>query len=224
MRLASAALGSQPMLLTSMRHMTDQEWFASLSKKPKHPEEIKQKGHARTHSSGSNLPTINRHTRSGSDASVSGQPSLRRSASASSTGSYLDNEGMAELTEKMRKRDRILRRVPRRRRTREGAADRGHTSRDGLDPEAEAQKEDGDRHFGGVEGDVDEDDPNAGQYVNYQVGFEYEQPKEALKRRGWGLHVLAFFGVGLKGVGNTELRELSDRPTSLADPQLSTLI
>jgi len=115
---------------------------------------------------------------------------------------------MAELTEKMRKRDRILRRIPRRRRTRDGTADRGgHMPRDGTDPDEEAQKSDGDRHYGGPDGDVDEDDPNAGQYVNYQVGFEYEQPKEAVKQRGWGLHVLAYFGVGLKGVGATELRE-----------------
>jgi hypothetical protein len=80
-------------------------------------------------------------------------------------------------------------------------------SRDGMDPDEEAQKADGDRHYGGIDGDVDEDDPNAGQYVNYQVGFEYEQPKEALERRGWGLHVLAYFGVGVKGVGKTELRK-----------------
>jgi hypothetical protein len=119
---------------------------------------------------------------------------------------------MAELTEKMRKRDRILRRMPRRRRTREGTADHGgHMSRDGIDPYEEAQHADGDRHYGGTEEDIDEDDPNAGQYVNYQVGFEYEQPKEALERRGWGLHVLAYFGVGLKGVGKTELRESIER-------------
>jgi hypothetical protein len=83
-------------------------------------------------------------------------------------------------------------------------------SRDGIDPDEEAQKADGDRHYGGTDGDVDEDDPNAGQYVNYQVGFEYEQPKEALERRGWGLHVLAYFGVGVKGVGKTELRKSVD--------------
>jgi hypothetical protein len=81
--------------------------------------------------------------------------------------------------------------MPRRRHTREGATQhREHVPRDGMNPDAEAQMPDGDRHYGGVEGDVEEDDPNAGQYVNYQVGFEYEQPKEALNRRGWGLHVL----------------------------------
>lgn len=202
MRLASAALGSQPMLLTSMRHMTDQEWFASLSKKPKNTEEIKQKEHTRNRSSGSNLPNFGRHKRSDSSASLSQQPSpkpsLRRSASGASTGSTLDSDGLAELTNNMRKRDRILRRMPRRRRTREGAADHGHVSRDGNDPFAEAQKPDGRRNVGGPDGDVEEDDPNSGQYVNYQVGFEYEQPKEALERRGWGLHVLVRYCVRLR--------------------------
>jgi hypothetical protein len=179
------------MLLTSMRHMTDQEWFAALSKKPKDPEEIKEKGHTRNRSSGSGLANFTRHRRS--ESSASAHPSLHRSASASSTGSVLDSEGMAELTQNMRKRDRILRKIPRRRRTREGATDVGHSGevlRDGDDPVAEAQKQDGSRHVGGPDGDVDEDDPNAGQYVNYQVGFEYQQPKEAHERRGWGLHVL----------------------------------
>ena len=72
--------------------------------------------------------------------------------------------------------------MPRRRRTREGAADHGHVSRDGNDPHTEAQKPDGRRDVGGPDGDIEEDDPNSGQYVNYQVGFEYEQPKEALER------------------------------------------
>jgi hypothetical protein len=187
------------MLLTSMRHMTDQEWFASLSKKPKNPEEIKQKGHTRNRSSGSNLPGLSRHKRSDSSASLSPQPSpkpsLRRSASGASTGSTLDSDGLAELTNNMRKRDRILRRMPRRRRTREGAADHGHVYRDGNDPYAEAQKPDGVRDVGGPDGDIEEDDPNSGQYVNYQIGFEYEQPKEALERRGWGLHVLVRLDV-----------------------------
>jgi hypothetical protein len=179
------------MLLTSMRHMTDQEWFASLSKKPKDPEEIREKGHSRNRSSGSILQNLNRHRRS--DSSASAQPSLRRSVSASSTGSALDSEGMAELTKNMRKRDRILRRVPRRRHTREGATESrtaGHVPRDGTDPRVEAQKPGGSRTMGGTDGDVEEDDPNSGQYVNYQVGFEYQQPKEASEKRGWGLHVL----------------------------------
>jgi hypothetical protein len=50
--------------------------------------------------------------------------------------------------------------------------------------------EDGARAFGGQGGETDQDDPNAGQYVNYQVGFEYQQPKKAEEKRGWGLHVL----------------------------------
>lgn len=179
------------MLLTSMRHMTDQEWFASLSKKPRDPEGIKEKGHSRNRSAGSGIANLTRHKRSDSSASI--QPSLRRSASASSTGSALDSDGMAELAHNMRKRDRILRRIPRRRHTREGAAEtrtESHVHRDGTDPASEARKADGARTMGGPDEEIEEDDPNSGQYVNYQVGFEYEQSKEASKKRGYGLHVL----------------------------------
>lgn len=111
-----------------------------------------------------------------------------------------------QRAESLRKRDRILRRLTRQRagggesgskygehHTSHDAAGDRHVSkgRDGRDPEAEAQMEDGDRHIGGTGSEpLDEDDPSAGSYVNYQVGFEYKQPKEALKKRGWGLHVL----------------------------------
>jgi hypothetical protein len=195
------------MLLTSMRHMTDQEWFASLSKKPKNPEEIKQKGHTRNRSSGSNLPGLSRHKRSDSSASLSPQPSpkpsLRRSASGASTGSTLDSDGLAELTNNMRKRDRILRRMPRRRRTREGAADHGHVYRDGNDPYAEmtqildntsiiklgSSMSSRKRHWRG------EDGVCTSWYV---LTFDTADEK-------------AYFGVGLKGVGKTELRKSSHR-------------
>lgn len=69
--------------------------------------------------------------------------------------------------------------------------------------------EDGARAFGGEGSETEQDDPNAGQYVNYQVGFEYQQPKKAEEKRGWGLHVLGFFGVGVKGVGKTEIRKFA---------------
>jgi hypothetical protein len=70
--------------------------------------------------------------------------------------------------------------------------------RDANLPEAEAQKGDGERRGGGraeEEADVHEEDPNAGQYVNYQVGFEYTRTANT-KRKGWGLHVL----VGREGL------------------------
>lgn len=194
-RMTAAALGSQPMLLTSMRHMTDQEWFASLSKKPKSSETTKSQGHRWNQSKGSNLPTPSNSGRPRSSSTASSSPSLRRSVSASSTGSAIDSEGLAELTSKMRKRDRVLRRMPRRRRTREGATDTRSpvdvNTRDGRDPSAEAGMKDGARAFGGEGSETEQDDPNTGQYVNYQVGFEYQQPKKAKERRGWGLHVLA---------------------------------
>lgn len=92
------------------------------------------------------------------------------------------------MASNMRKRDRVRRRLPRRRRTRDGAADT--QPRDGRDPDTEATKPDGERVFGGEGEETEQDDPNSGQYVNYQVGFEYQQPKKASEKRGWGLHVL----------------------------------
>jgi hypothetical protein len=55
-----------------------------------------------------------------------------------------------------------------------------------------------------VDDEMDEDNPLTGQYVNYQVGFEYHR-RDSTKRKGYGLHVLAYFGVGVKGIGKTEL-------------------
>lgn len=65
------------------------------------------------------------------------------------------------------------------------------SKRDARDPAGEAEKEDGERKRGGAEGDgeMDEDDPNAGQFVNYQVGMEYLRTPTN-EGRGWGLGCL----------------------------------
>lgn len=183
------------MLLTSLRHMTDQEWFTTLSKKPKSAEKVKSQQHRRNQSTGDNLPPPSPAGRPRSSSAASSAPSLHRTMSTSSTGSALDSEGLAELTTRMRKRDRVLRRVARRRRTRDGATDTHHghdgfNPRDARDPDLEATKPDGERAVGGEGGETEQDDPNSGQYVNYQIGFEYQQPKKASEKRGWGLHVL----------------------------------
>ena len=51
---------------------------------------------------------------------------------------------------------------------------------------------------------MDEGHEDNNQYVNYQVGFEYTRPESA-KKMGHGLHVLSYFGVGVKGVGASEV-------------------
>ena len=212
-RLTSAALGAQPLLLTSLRPMSDQEWFASLTPATRPSERKdqsssigsanKQRGHART-------------------TSIS---KLSRSTSASSFRSELGPEDIAEEATKRRKRDRILHRVSKRRG--QGGPSSSSASPDGYgpdfvhrtgeDPAEEAQLPDGDRHRGGPNLEMEQDDPDVGQYVNYQVGFEYRRTETANKK-GWGLHMLvsidslhlgaddqAYFGWGLKGVGKSEI-------------------
>jgi hypothetical protein len=164
--------------------------------------------HRRAKSSGSktlssSLPSSanNGHTRSSSDhhnpASFGG-----RSRSGSNAGSLVDAADVELETDKRRKRDRILHRVSRQR-----ASDTADIQRDGKQvsstgydtpvprtgerPAHEAGKSDGGRHTGGAvdEGEMEDDDVNTGQYVNYQVGFKYERTASASKK-GWGLHML----------------------------------
>lgn len=66
--------------------------------------------------------------------------------------------------------------------------------------EDKADKFDGPRIHGGWDEEIDEEDPDSGQYVNYQVGFEYKRGAEAT-RKGRGLHCLVSPLSGTK-VGN----------------------
>lgn len=193
-RLTSAALGAQPMLLTGLRPMSDQEWFASLAPVSKHAEHRQTKSGHKVPLSGRHSGTKT-HTRSASSGSR-----LSRSASASSVTSALNPDEIASEAQKRRKRDRILQKVSRRRAmhgstpnspaTATSAATGRYVERGAGGPGEEAQVPDGDRVVGGNGEDaVEQDDPNAGQYVNYQVGFEYRRT-ESTEKKGWGLHVL----------------------------------
>ncbi|WVR00367.1 hypothetical protein IAU59_007510 [Kwoniella sp. CBS 9459] len=247
-RLTSPALGSRPLLLTSLRPMSDQEWFSSLATTDKrsvammdasasHGSKSKWSNITRN-SAGSttsphkgNFSSDGKHSRNisvgsakaGSSSTGAGPisaPGIARSLSASSSASGLGSENVAQEAQRRRKRDRILQRVSGRRQ----AADQtdhdndGHQSistrvpAKGLGPRGEADAEmanhvqDGERQTGGGDGvnDMDEDDPNAGQYVNYQIGFEYKRDSDA-EKKGRGLHCLAYFGWGVKGIGKSEI-------------------
>ncbi len=114
----------------------------------------------------------------------------------------MDSDDVTRHTQTRERRDEVVQGMSRRRARDEknvfddGEVDVRHadqagpsTLRSGLDPEAEAEKGNGERMRGGTGVATEEDDPNAGQYVNYQIGFEYPR-KESTARKGWGLHVL----------------------------------
>ncbi|KAK8853111.1 hypothetical protein IAR55_003812 [Kwoniella newhampshirensis] len=200
-RLTSASLGSQPVLLTSLRSLTDQEWFASLTLH-KQSREDPAKGHRRYASSPSNT-----------SAQKPRAPKMSRSISTSSVASGAGSDDVAREAQTRRKRDRILQKVSRGRnvpRSEDGDHTPQHNgsgavSRDGQDNQGDAGVPDGERKHGGFgDTDMDEEDPNVGQYVNFQVGFEYTRNEDA-KRKGRGLHCLSYFGIGVKGIGRSEV-------------------
>ena len=182
-RLTSAALGAQPMLLNSLRPMSDSEWFASLAPHTR-------PAHESSPNSKPSRPVAKAHKRTGSSSSR-----MSRSASYGSNISAMDPDEVALEANKRRKRDRILQKVSRRQQHISGPSSsaaahslgRGNLgSRPHYDgPLDEAQDTGGEHAMEGAE----DDDPNAGQYVNYQVGFEYKRT-ETTKKKGWGLHVL----------------------------------
>lgn len=86
-----------------------------------------------------------------------------------------------------------------------GVSGPNHDNSDLRNGEEEPVLMDGERRTGGVGGETDEDDPNSGQYVNFTVGFEYKRT-ESSRSKGFGLHVLAYFGWGVKGVAKSEIR------------------
>lgn len=101
----------------------------------------------------------------------------------------MDPFAVVQETERRRKRDMIVRALSRRRRNGQGAVD--------VDVDALIESSENDQAGDGrggaadhpIDGRGEDQDENAGQYVNYQVGFEYKRT-ELAKRRGWGLHVL----------------------------------
>ncbi|WVQ72521.1 hypothetical protein IAR50_002078 [Cryptococcus sp. DSM 104548] len=219
-RLDSPALGSQPLVLTSMRPLSDQEWFASLSTGENtsadqdHGSPRVGKGHHQAQSSTSKAPPSPGsrpgmfRSRSPSNASLPVE-SLSRTLSRSEVKT---NDDLLGDVRSHRLRDHLLRRithrVPNQYSSHDGGDHDGHdlsspASR-GEDAEIEKNKEDGTRKRGGWRDEVEEDDPDAGQYVNYQIGFEYKRSEEAMQK-GKGLHCLAFMGIGLKGVASAEV-------------------
>jgi hypothetical protein len=123
-----------------------------------------------------------------------------------SEGKATDLKARALESDQRRKRDKILRRIGGRRGQGVGTSDGqsmarsdqaqsavGHSGfSEGTTVRGEEQDEDG------------EDKGDGGEYVNFAVEFIYDGRKN---RNGWDLHFLAYFGIGLKGVGGTEVRE-----------------
>ena len=145
-RLTSPALGSHPVVLTSLRPLSDEEWFVSLT--PPADQENQSCDSPRTN----NSPP--KHSRTGSSMST---------ASGNTGDETLGPAKVVVDAEERKKRDRTLRTLARNKQT----AAATELVYDGPD--------------------LEEDDSGAGQYVNYQVGFEY---KTASSKKGFGLHVL----------------------------------
>lgn len=176
-----------------MRAMTDEEWFASVSAPSASPSKggggsdtgVKG-GHRKSISSARLGDFIKGHRRGKSEGGDFASGGRSRSASGSSVGSALDLGLGSEEAEKRRKRDKVLRRV------------RGTETTKPSDTSG-SQPETNDEHPNTKE------EEESGQYVNFQIGFEYKRPDSTKNRKGYGLHVLGYFGIGVKGLGRTEL-------------------
>lgn len=207
-RLTSPALGSQPLVLTSLRPMSDQEWFTSLSSSVA---ESDQKSGSKTHSSPYKVPPSpgpeslkrarhGRQTPSTCSSNLTDHCKPLNQPSPTCSGS--DAEIQDEV-QKRQKRDRLLRNIthripyspstdhpdPPQSPETDTTQQNRPRSRSGDCVEDEADTFDGPRLHGGWDEEVDEEDPDAGQYVNYQVGFEYKRGAEAMQK-GRGLHCL----------------------------------
>jgi hypothetical protein len=160
-----------------MRSMTDEEWFASVSgSKPPSAENAGSSGHKKSLSSGRLGDLLKGHRRRKSDAGDESLGRRSRSTSGSSITSALDLGRGNTDAEKRRKRETVLEKVK----------TSSTTPSDSTTPLNETESE-------------------SGQYVNFQVGFEYKRPESTKHRKGYGLHVLGYFGIGVKGIGRTEL-------------------
>ncbi|OCF61231.1 hypothetical protein L486_00877 [Kwoniella mangroviensis CBS 10435] len=204
-RLTSPALGSQPVLLTSLIPISDEEWFSSLSVPEEPVKNVLRKRERGKSENGK--AKHNRNTSSVSCVSVEGSTEMNTSRSTTSSGgstTYGADEQAKEAVRR-RKRDKILQRV-----SRKGAPMDHQNKIDGSDDLRQHEQEQGvngqRKHVGenNETFNMNEDDPNAGQYVNYQVGFEYRRSRDA-EKKGRGLHCLAYFGWGIKGVAGSEI-------------------
>ena len=205
-RLTSASLGAQPVLLTSLKALSDEEWFRALApptdkgKPPNGKAETSRHARVRSESSAApaNLRPAPKLDRTPSSSSIFGRSRSSSNATLSS-GAEANIEG-----ERRRKRDRVLQRLSRSRR-REAS---GQTL--ATDEPSQAARPEGNRDTlnpSDADGENPlpaEEDIDAERYVNYQVGFTYDRP-EAMNRKGWGLHALAYIGWGVKGIGKSEI-------------------
>lgn len=224
-RLTSPALGSQPLVLTSLRPMSDKEWFASLSSSVTKSD---QKTGDKTHSSSAEKAPASpgaeplkraRHSRQTPSTSSSNLINNGKPPPTQSTPEYSGSDPQVQdEVQKRQKRDRLLHKITHRTpsnlstdHSKTGQSPETNTTqqhqpqtRSGDCLEDKADKFDGPRIHGGWDEEIDEEDPDSGQYVNYQVGFEYKRGAEAT-RKGRGLHCLAYIGIGVKGLGKAEI-------------------
>ncbi|CAK9786018.1 hypothetical protein CC85DRAFT_285706 [Cutaneotrichosporon oleaginosum] len=228
-RCADVTLGREPIQLTSLRTITDDEWFASITQGPS----SNGRSHARTRSNATHLSVeqdasaagettqasdlSDFHPGTASDASSTRKGNHRRTASgissksnrsiksaksteslgaksrtASNSGRPLSGSSQfsqGKETAKLRKRDMIARRLRRGRRR--------HVD---CPEECDVECEDEDKAFYSRH----DDDEGEGFYVNYEVSFNYRSTRE-MSRKGTGLHMLAYFGWGVKGLGGSEI-------------------
>nr|XP_019044279.1 hypothetical protein I302_07563 [Kwoniella bestiolae CBS 10118]OCF23209.1 hypothetical protein I302_07563 [Kwoniella bestiolae CBS 10118] len=201
-RLTSPALGSQPVLLKSLRPLSDEEWFSSLSVPEKPTKNVLRKRGKSTSKHNRNISGMSNI----SMASTGTSSEMKRSRSTTSSGGSTYNpDEQAQEASRRRKRDRILQKVSRKRAPMD---DKNKIyGDDRLDQHEQRQDTNGERKHGGEnnqDNELNEDDPNAGQYVNYQIGFEYRRSRDA-EKKGRGLHCLAYFGWGIKGVAGSEI-------------------
>lgn len=162
------------MVLTSLRSLTDQEWFAQISLS-----EQRSSAHRKGDIKTQKIPHKAVARSLSSKLKKTRSNGISRSISGSSTGSGVDSDDVTRQTAERQKRDKIVQAVSRR-----GSKDAAYIG------------DDGDTSNGGVEKpnkvldkSLEDDDPDAGQYVNYQIGFEYVR-SENTKKKGWGLHVV----------------------------------
>ncbi|KAL7418323.1 hypothetical protein Q5752_006781 [Cryptotrichosporon argae] len=205
-RIVSPALGSQPVLLTSMRPLSDEEWFAAIAKAPPAASSADKNGKLRRLFKHNATEAAYVDTSRQRSASTSTRASLPRSPSASSVPTTSSRPAETPATAR-RRRDLILSKLTGRR-GQVGAVDTGGQAQAGqgkLSEERTEQRAARDRDEMRNSGlGEDESDGAVGQYVNYQVGFEYERTAET-QRKGYGLHMLGYFGWGIKGLGGSEI-------------------
>ncbi|WVN84973.1 uncharacterized protein L203_100110 [Cryptococcus depauperatus CBS 7841] len=215
-RLTSPSLGAQPLVLTSLKPMSDEQWFDSLSTQNEKPNGHRKRGSSPEPPISCTFP-LTPKTEDSSQSSLYGRKSHRNQSSSSlplpndtddlkqpkSTFRSVNNgDDIAADASSRRKRDRILHsithRVPQ------------HTNSEYLSTPAEvgvnaSKLPTSSMEGSGADNNANEDEEeDEGRYVNYQVGFEYKRGKDAM-RKGKGLHCLAYFGIGLKGLGRVEV-------------------